>query len=60
MSVSVSVGVNVGCVSVMSMEGNGGCQWGAMGGCQWGRFFLTTLKLHSKCMPKVVKKNRPH
>ena len=60
MSVSVGVGVNVGCVSVMSMEGNGGCQWGAMGGCQWGRFFLTTLKLRQKCMPKVVKKNRPH
>ena len=28
--------------------------------CQWGRFFLTTLKLLLKCMPKVVKKNRPH
>ena len=57
MSVSVSVGVNVGCVSVMSMEGNGGCQWGAMGGCQWGRFFLTTLGIHLGCNFKVVKKN---
>ena len=43
MSVSVSVGVNVGCVSVMSMEGNGGCQWGAMGGCQWGLSMGTVL-----------------
>mgnify|MGYP000266319027 CR=1 FL=1 len=60
MSVSVGVGVNVGCVSVMSMEGNGGCQWGAMGGCQWGRFFLTTLGIHLGCNFKVVKKNRPH
>jgi hypothetical protein len=33
---------------------------GVVNWCQWGRFFLTTLKPHSKCMPKVVKKNRPH
>ena len=44
MSVSVGVGVNVGCVSVMSMEVVNGEQWEVVNGCQWGRFFLTTIE----------------
>ena len=48
MSVSVSVGVNVGCVSVMSMEGNGGCQWGSNERLSMGTVLLDNFEATSQ------------